>query len=531
MSANNSPRGSFEEEAPLLSPTASEASIPPGFEAPQKKKKKPWIVLCALVFFLVAIIDIGSFLAEPPKTRVYEANLCLRYYQEHDASKIEASGDVPESLCKVNEVQEKMAMIFGWQELWDSIPSMLLAVPYGTLADKYGRKWIFCLGLVGLQLNSIWVLVICYFRSLPLQLTWLSSAFLIIGGGPIVVTAIGITMVSDIVPPEKRTSIFLYLFASVLVAELLAPLIAAELMKKGDWLPLLLALGIQQVGMMIALFFPETLHLRDMPEPTDHDTPEAAPKADIGHGFKAQISHFKDAFRFLRRDAKLTLIIFTFLASRLARQALVLLLRYASKRYNWTIQKAAYLLSFRAATNLVALTVFIPLVNLVLLKLARLSAHQADLWIARGSIILTTLSMLIMAAAGTPPLLILGLLVYNLGTGYGAAMRSISIHTVGGQASPDIGRMFAVIAVMESIGAFIAGPLLSTAFQWGMSIGEPWIGMPFLVAGIIFVFVTMATFMISEKDQIVVPTQYTEVDSATSVSASMSLEEARRPSV
>ncbi|KAF2464293.1 MFS transporter-like protein [Lindgomyces ingoldianus] len=526
MSVHNSPRGSFEEEAPLLSPTESDFSIPSLLGSP-RKEKKPWILLCVLVFVLVAIIDVGAFLAEPPKTRVYEANICVHYYEQHDPSKIKADGTVKETLCKGNEIQDKMAMIFGWQDLWDSIPGILLAVPYGTLADKFGRKWIFALSLVGLQLNSMWILFICYFRSLPLQLTWFSSVFYVVGGGPIVATAIGVTMVSDIVPPEKRTSIFLYLTAAVLVAELVAPLLAAELMKRGDWFPLLLALAIQQVGISIAAFFPETLHLRDSPEPADDDgSIETEPPTTYNPSFKAQLGHFRDAMNFLKRDATLALVIFTFLASRLGRQALVLLLRYASKRYNWTIQKAAYLLSFRAATNLVALTVFVPIVNLILLRLARMPAHHADMWIARGSIVLTTISMLVMAVATTPALLVFGLLIYNLGTGYGAAMRSISIHAVGGQASPDIARMFSVIAIMEGIGAFVAGPLLATTFQWGMDLGEPWIGMPFLFAGIIFIVVTAVTFMIGAKNTMVVHAEDPPNESDSAVSFSISPREA-----
>ena len=95
-------------------------------------------------------------------------------------------------------------------------------------------------------------------------------------------------------------------------------------------------------------------------------------------------------------------------------------------------QQAAYLLSFRAATNLVSVAFFIPGMNYLLRKYLRLPIQWADMWLARGSIILTTISFLVMAAAFEPALLIIGLLVYNLGTGYNPAMRSIAVHVVGG---------------------------------------------------------------------------------------------------
>jgi hypothetical protein len=337
-----------------------------------------------------------------------------------------------------------------------------------------------------------------YFKDLPLQLTWLSSAFYFIGGGPIVAVAIGITMISDIAPPEKRTTIFLYLTASILVAEIVAPIMSARLMENGDWYPLVLALVFQQAGVLLAVFFPETLHMR---EKTNHEgnTTRAVQSQIKDHAFspRQQIRHFQDAFQFLKSDRTLALVVFTFMANRLGRQGITLLVRYASKRYGWEIKQAAYLLSFRAATNLAAVAIFLPLANYVLLEYVRLPAHWADLWIARGSIILTATSFLVIGLAAHPAMLIVGLLVYNLGTGYNAAMRSVSIHVVGGQASPDIGKLMSTIAIVESLGALVAGPLLNQLFQWGMGIGSAWLGLPFLAGTLVFAGLSLVTFKIN----------------------------------
>lgn len=335
-----------------------------------------------------------------------------------------------------------------------------------------------------------------------MQLTWFSSAFLVIGGGPVVAMAIGITMVSDIVPPEKRTTIFLYVTACVLVAEMVAPIMAARLMENGDWLPLLLAMAIQICGAAIALFIPETLHLRDLPEPKDRDAQTfELQQTNSDFHWRSQLRNFQSAVHFLRDDWTVALVVFTFLTNRLGRQAISLLVRYASKRYTWEIKKAAYLVSFRAGTNLVVVAIVIPLINYLLLKRLRLPAHWADCWIARGSIVLTTISFLIMGIAAHPALLIIGLLVYNLGTGYSAAMRSVSIHVVGGQSSPDVGKLMSTLAIAESIGSMVAGPLLNELFQIGMDMGSTWLGLPFLGSVVVFAFMTVATFAIDVKDK------------------------------
>jgi len=189
-------------------------------------------------------------------------------------------------------------------------------------------------------------------------------------------------------------------------------------MKNGDWFPLLLGLGLQCAAVVIALFSPETLHLRDLPEEQSDDSDEdsdnssnlqvESPKISASLGFKAQMRNFREAMHFMKRDFALGMIIFSFFAGTLGRQCISLLLRYASQRYGWSIREASYLLSLRAAANLVALMVVIPLVNHFLRHSLHMSPHKADLWLARGSAVLSTFSFCIMGISATPVLLVFG---------------------------------------------------------------------------------------------------------------------------
>jgi len=147
------------------------------------------------------------------------------------------------------------------------------------------------------------------------------------------------------------------------------------------------------------------------------------------------------------------------------------------------------------------MTVFIPLVNYLLLRYMRLAPHWADLWLSRGSFILTAFSFLVIAVAMHPVLLIIGLLIYNLGSGTSAAMRSVAIHVVGGQTSPDIGKLMSLIALTEGLGSMFAGPLLNETFKKGMDLGQSWLGLPFLGTGVMYALVTIITFIISFEDR------------------------------
>jgi hypothetical protein len=93
----------------------------------QEKSKMPWgfsrhqfytIALTAATFICVGL---GGFMISAPQVRLLESVVCLRYYESHDPSLI-VGGNVPEMYCKVDDVQEEIALLNGWQMLFDNVP-------------------------------------------------------------------------------------------------------------------------------------------------------------------------------------------------------------------------------------------------------------------------------------------------------------------------------------------------------------------------------------------------------------------------
>jgi MFS family permease len=119
----------------------------------------------------------------------------------------------------------------------------------------------------------------------------------------------------------------------------------------------------------------------------------------------------------------------------------------------------------------------------------------------RGSLLITALGFLAIALAFKPAILIFGLLVFNLGTGSSAAMRSVSLHIVGGQSSRDVGKLMSLIAVSENIGVMFAGPLLNEALKKGMDLKGAWLGLPFLGVVVLYLLATAVSCLVSVKDR------------------------------
>ncbi|OAF55466.1 hypothetical protein VC83_08362 [Pseudogymnoascus destructans] len=81
------------------------------------------------------LINFGAYMMTMPQSRIYEDIICHHYYDGLEGTS-HPSLDTPidESLCKVGPIH------FWWLFLTSSIPSLLVSIPYGILADRIGRK-------------------------------------------------------------------------------------------------------------------------------------------------------------------------------------------------------------------------------------------------------------------------------------------------------------------------------------------------------------------------------------------------------
>ena len=195
-----------------------------------------------------------------------------------------------------------------------------------------------------------------------------------------------------------------------------------------------------------------------------------------------------------------------FFVSALGRQSTSFLLQYIRQRFNWKYEKAralimaiipvwcsaltnrgtfypqaSLLITVRAAINLALLLVALPALNRVLVK-RKMSAQGKDLLISRLSLAFFAVGSLVISAAPIVALAALGIAIFALGYGFAPAARSL-VTTFCHQ--DEAGLLFSALAVTQSIGGLVAGPLLTLSFRWGLSLGREWTGIPFaLVAGL-----------------------------------------------
>lgn len=160
-----------------------------------------------------------------------------------------------------------------------------MQISFGVVADKYGRRLVIFLSLLGCFLEQVWITVVCMCHPLFFHLLldppltdfasavffpdtfriWsilYGSIFLLIGGGSQMVVAMISTVVADVVPISERTSTFYLIYAMNLLISIAVNPLAALLISIDPWLAMWIGNAVLTIGMLSSALIPETLKFR-----------------------------------------------------------------------------------------------------------------------------------------------------------------------------------------------------------------------------------------------------------------------------
>lgn len=116
-------------------------------------------------FALNILLEIGLYLIAIPMNQVLEGIIC------HNVSP--AAPGPSDARCKDTTVQSELSFIRGWQVTFDTIPGLVTAVPYGIMADAYGRELVLGLSVLGGALAGSFTVLVCASRIFLLYLSLL----------------------------------------------------------------------------------------------------------------------------------------------------------------------------------------------------------------------------------------------------------------------------------------------------------------------------------------------------------------------
>ncbi|EXV03955.1 MFS transporter [Metarhizium robertsii] len=412
------------EQQPLIKTDSHSNNDDAQAQAPHGSKSafRPSSAVTAC-FALNILLEVGLYLIAIPMNQVLEGIIC------HNVSP--AAPGPSDARCKDTTVQSELSFIRGWQVTFDTIPGLVTAVPYGIMADAYGRELVLGLSVLGGAMAGSFTVLVCSLPSVfSPRLVWLGSAFALVGGGAPVFNAVTFAIVSGVVSERKRSVVFLYIAAAVLGSQLVASPLVYVLINVDTWLPVYCGLGCLWLATAVAFSIPRMM-LASSPA-LEHVKTEEAQESRA----QAQPARYhrlmgvaKAAVWFARGNVLVVVLLLTFLVTSLGRLAQEIILQYITKRYGWSwsevsisispchlcVLHAGLVLSLHAFFTLTLLTVILPVASQALARKTTLATQSRTLWLARISVSMSTLGAFTMGLSETVGLMAVGLALFALG--------------------------------------------------------------------------------------------------------------------
>ncbi|EQL00958.1 major facilitator superfamily transporter [Ophiocordyceps sinensis CO18] len=264
-----------------------------------------------------------------------------------------------------------------------------------------------------------------------------------------------------------------------LAGSFIGPAVSSGLMQvTSPWVPYLVGFGLMPLGAAVLLFVPETSSPRKLDADKQGPVDDTTTSMLSGHLVHC-VRPLKDSVDLMRQPA-LAVLLVTFLAPMpMMAAASQFLVQYVSKRFEWSLATAGYLLSLRGTVNMVLLLVILPRLSTALMSRATAKAPSGaakDCILARSSAVALTLGCLLMASDSIY-VVVGGLVVNTLGAGLAAVCRSLAASLVSPQHTA---KLQTLIGIVESLGSLFAGPALAAMLSAGMRSGGAWMGLPYL---------------------------------------------------
>ncbi|SCO78811.1 uncharacterized protein FRV6_03024 [Fusarium oxysporum] len=481
-------------------PTEQSPLLPSGREEDDEPSKSLRRRALAMGMLALLMVEVSQFIMNPPTKKIAEDIICRQHYPDH----LIGAFDTDDYRCKDSPVQKTLAMVQGWEQAFEMGVPILTQFPYGIVADKYGRRLVLFLAMLGCCLSTAWLLLVLSFPNIfSIWAILGGSIFFLIGGGGQMAVAMVYTIVADVVPVSKRTDMFFRLVALVLIFNVIFNPISAWLLQFDPWLSMWIGFGFMVFGTMCILLIPETMHLRrkdDKRHNEEHENEQIHGVSLSKHNVLKQAwfsiqNDMQHVWRFIFASKSIMMLMLAIAFFFPVRIVLTgVLLQYMSKRFDWSWSKATYISTIGIVATVVCYLIILPVTSDFLNKSRRYKSRPVarDLLLARIAITIMAAGCLLMGLASVPWLFVISLITVSVGNSFVALSRALINALVEPHTIATLNTTISLIEVIVGLTA----PAMSWLLGRGFELGGQWMGLPFLVTSLMAMATAVMLFVV-----------------------------------
>ncbi|KAJ6787143.1 hypothetical protein PWT90_10726 [Aphanocladium album] len=371
-------------------------------------------------------------------------------------------------------------------------PGLLMAVPFGVLADRRGPQLVLKILWIGDVLYLVAQSVVAYYPgAFDVRWVFACAGFVFLGGGGPGLTAMYYAYAGGIATAANRSTIFLYVVAMQFMDSFLTGPVAYMAMNVGPVFTMGLCVTCLMGCFGLTFLLPTVPRLQARQEAEAVAAAAAAADPESESAAK-EGKPWYDSVRSAAQESAAAvrtvfgssfyvgLLLVGLVFSTLGANEQDLRVQYATKRYRWTWAQAGLLNTVRSVVALPMITLILPSVALLLQKRLRLSPVKKDLWIARGSVVAMVAGSVLQGLAPTGAAFVASVGFYELSRGYTPALVSVLAALVAAERESMV---YVCVTMMQALGQIIAGPLLGQVLALGFRMGTAWYGLPFVMCG------------------------------------------------
>ncbi|KAJ6781210.1 hypothetical protein PWT90_10566 [Aphanocladium album] len=357
-----------EEQRPLLHGETPSVGGAAANEPPQPRstpdeptRSRRRLVISSLLIMLSS--NITSILVDTAGNQLVEGAACKQLHPE-------VTDWYRDPVCKSLDVQDRLALVTGWEYSWSLVPGMLLAIPYGVFIDRYGPRAMAVLVALGGFINQVTylavseclptllltdspsprsIIMIHLLMKMPskaqypniFDLRWIwGTAFLgsTIGGGNIGWQALTFTVCNMISTKKNRAEILFYMGSIGSVNFMIGGFIVYWAMSIGPVFAQTLGCIGFAAETLLAFTLPRGLATGEPVQPADS---EASGWEAIRHGFSGIKDGVMGFGKLFSRNRQLGLLLFSLIISTIGARQSAIRQQYVTHRYGWSWGKAS----------------------------------------------------------------------------------------------------------------------------------------------------------------------------------------------